>query len=518
MVLSLSEKLFVSKIFRGNVRELLLSFFANFEESSHRNHFLNVINCNMSDRKFFSGLTDGMMKRNVTRGVDRQQSHFYWPDETDMEQVPPPRHRMRNRSLSNASLVSQSQVSSDNEVSRQRRSKQNESKIGFYDMVDVGTDNESVYSRTPDPTKQKKLETLKSGIEFFDYVDTHNPKAEKLQKRSNNSPSVRNLEPSVIEHKIAVTTDNEPRNEEEPSRKQNGKELQSERNLTQIVQDLSLNGEPINGFAQNSIKAEASRKKVPQYIDSFSESDEDDRYSRGRNQVVDDRRYLPPQSRYPPSQCSSRSRPRRQNSDYYDFDDDEYDRQYDARLKYRKPQMAPPRMARRREYYPDMSDEDLYDDVDNYRRSGDYLKPRAYPPTDRYSSRSSRLNDSEPYRRNRKNGYTSDIDFQRDSLPPVRKPSPQNQSNVEAEEKYYQSEMEQRSPEPRMPASARPPVKPAVTRAMSINESKQRYHVNLKSNIFHNDPEYNQIVEQRKPLSVRDFAARQRVGVGLPDI
>lgn len=470
----------------------------------------------MSDKKFFSGLTDGMMKRNYNRGVDRQQTNFYWPDETDMEQVPPPRQRIRNRSSSNASLISQSQVSSDNEVSRRRRSQQNESKIEFYDMVDVGTDNESVYSRTPDATKQKKLETLKSGIEFYDYVDTRVPKDEVVAKRRNESFTMRNLEPSVIENKVLVTTEKEPQKEEEPLKRQNGKDLQSEKNLAQIVQDLSLNGEAKNGFPKNTTKTEALRKKVPQYIESSaSESDEDDRYSRGRNQVAEDRRYLPPPSRYPSSQCSSRSRPRRQSTEYYDFDDDEYDRRYDARLRYRKPQNIPPRMARRRDFYPDLSDEDLYDDVDNYRRSGEYLRQRAYPPPDRYASRSSRISDGESYRRNRKNGYTSEIDFQRDNLPPVRKPSPQNQSNIETEDKF-QSEVVQRSPEPRMP-SARPPVKP-LSRTMSINEAKQRHHVNLRSNIFHNDPEYNQIVEQKKPLSVRDFAARQRVGVGLPDI
>lgn len=64
---------------------------------------------------------------------------------------------------------------------------------------------------------------------------------------------------------------------------------------------------------------------------------------------------------------------------------------------------------------------------------------------------------------------------------------------------------------------ARPPVKP-VQRAMSMSEARRRHHVNLKSNIFHNDNEYEQVVGQRKPLSVRDFAANHRVGVGLPDL
>jgi hypothetical protein len=66
-------------------------------------------------------------------------------------------------------------------------------------------------------------------------------------------------------------------------------------------------------------------------------------------------------------------------------------------------------------------------------------------------------------------------------------------------------------------SNVRPPVKP-VQRTMSVNEARRRHHVNLKSNIFHNDNEYEQVVEQRKPLSVRDFAANNRVGVGLPDL
>ena len=77
----------------------------------------------------------------------------------------------------------------------------------------------------------------------------------------------------------------------------------------------------------------------------------------------------------------------------------------------------------------------------------------------------------------------------------------------------YETEQDSQYEQHRRPT----PYKP-VSRSMSINEAKQRHHVNLKSNIFHNDPEYNISVEQRRPTTVREAAGSQRVGVGLPDI
>lgn len=443
----------------------------------------------MTDRKFFSGLPDKMM-RGSSGAPDRQQTNFYWPNETDSEQFVPSRNRMRNRSVSTASLMSQSQASSDTEESRRRKLQNNQSKIGFYDMVDVGTDSESVYSRA-DLRKQNKQDSLKSRIHFYDFVDTHNQPDEDVQsviERPMKEPS------GSVEHVIRVTSEG------------TDEQLQNE-SLTQSVQNLNLNSASKNGFApQTYIPPENSRKKA-QYVDSFSESDDEDRYYQSRNQMMEERKYQPP--RYPPR--SVRSHPRHYNSEYFDFDDDGYDRQYDSRrLKYRKPENIP-RMVRRREYSPEVSDEDYYDNCRRQQYS------RARIPPDRFRSNgSSRVDDNESYYRGRNNSRRpvgSEFDFQ---SPRVRKPSisPQNINNHQEEAPIngYEKEME-----PRMPAAARPPVKP-LTRTMSVNEAKQRYHVNLKSNIFHNDPEYNVLVEQKKPLSVRDFAARQRVGVGLPDM
>lgn len=471
----------------------------------------------MSDRKFFSGLTDGMMTRNK-KAPNRQQTNFYWPNETDTEQFVPSRNRLRNRTMSNASLMSQ--ASTDTEESRRRRSQQNQSKIEFYDMVDVGTDNESVYSRANDARKHKKQETLKSRIEFYDFVDTKDHQPDDDVQSVIERPVKTPQEPSVIEQKIPVTSENGQKEDEQFKAQKNEQKYENEENLTQSVQNLSLSPEPKNGFTPNYAQPENPRKKVPQYDDSFSDSEDDERFYRDRRHMVDDRKYLQPSHhyRYPPSQRSVRSHPRRHNSEYFDFDDDGYDRHYEStsrRLRYRKPENIP-RMARRRDYSPELSDEDFYDNPDGYRR--DY-RGRVPPSPDRYRS-SSRVDDTESYYRGRNsrrptNGYGSEMDFQRNLAPPARKASPPNQNNnceTPATPNECAGEVEQR-----MSAAARPPVKP-LTRTMSINEAKQRHHVNLKSNIFHNDPEYNMVVEQRKPLSVREFAGRQRVGVGLPDI
>lgn len=443
-----------------------------------------------------------MTPRN-SRGPNRQQTNFYWPNETDMEEFVPSRNRMRNRSMSTASLMSQSQASTDTEESRRRRTQQNRSKIEFYDMADIGTDAESVYSRANDPmVKRKRQDSLKSRIEFYDFVDTRSFQPDDDAQSVIERPVKINVEPSAPE---PMTSPENGHKSEDKLKAQ----VKSEQNLAQSVQNLSLESKSGHG------PSERSRKKTSQYVDSFSESDEDERYYPSR--PLEERKYVPPPpNRYPPSQRSIRSSPRRVNAEYLDFDDDEYDRQYDSRrLRYRKSENVP-RMARRRDYSPELSDEDFYDHTDGYRRGGggDYFRARLPPAPERYRSNASRLDDNESYYRGRNNrrqanGYGSEADHQRP--PPSPRVSPQEVSAVSPENGH------ENGVQTTMPAAARPPVKP-LARTQSINEARQRHHVNLRSNIFHTDPEYNQIVEQRKPSSVREFAARQRVGVGLPDI
>lgn len=480
----------------------------------------------MASRKFFSGLPEKMMTRST--GPNRQQTNFYWPDESNSDDPRVARtNRLRNRSVSTASIVSQ--ASTDTEESRRRRSREMKSRIEFYDMVDTPTDTESVFSRKLDPTKHKKLETLKSRIEFYDYVDTRqgssqmndddvNSVIEVVQKNENNQ-EVRNDKNGTIDTPI-----------ENKNYMSNSKHIDE---LANNVNKLSMNTEQ-----PQAQKVDMNNHKSSKYIDSFSESDDDDedyRYQkafRGQHEAID--RNYPQRYRRPPlpKQQSShqyqQSRPRRYNSHYFDdYDEDGYDRYYDN-ASIRSSRARLPRMPRRN-YSPDISDEEFYEPRMYSRRNGrmsrDYRNYEAYSPEREYSrGPNSRYDDYyESYRDDRRqmnnrntnmNGYGSEMEFNRPKsrTPPRQQPQQhQQQSQQQISTNEIESEQKIQS------TSARPPIKP-VTRSMSINEARRRHHVNLKSNIFHMDNEYNQVVEQRKPLSVRDFAANHRIGVGLPDL
>jgi len=468
----------------------------------------------MASRKFFSGLPENMMGR--SKGPDRQQTNFYWPDDSNADDVCSVRsNRMRNRSSSMASVLSHSQASTDTEESRKRRSRDLKSRIEFYDMVDMPTDNESVYSRKIEPSKHKKLETLKSRIEFYDYVDTRdssqmndedtNSVIEVVQKKENQE--VRNDKIGTID--TPVENKNYIQN--------NNKHIDE---LANNVSKMSMNAEHSRNDMNN-------HNHKPQYIDSYSDSDEDDyRYQkafRGNHDAIN--RSFPQKNRRPPLPKQPHQYqqlpPRRYQSHYFeDFEDDPYDRSYEN-ASIRSSRSRLPRMPRRN-YSPDNSDEEFYDNrmypKRNGRMSRDYRNYEQYSPEQEYSRPQNSRHDDyyESYRDDRRqtnnrntniNGFGSEMDYNRPkSRTPPHHQQQQQQSMIEIES-------EQKIPT----TSARPPIKP-VTRSMSINEARRRHHINLKSNIFHTDNEYDQVVGQRKPLSVRDFAATTKIGVGLPDL
>ncbi|CRK92435.1 CLUMA_CG006002, isoform A [Clunio marinus] len=481
-------------------------------------------------RKFFSGLTDQMMTKH-SNGPNRQRTNFYWPNETNSEEFVSARNRMRNRSMSTASLMSHSQASTDTEESKRRKSQQNQSKIEFYDMADIGTDNESVYSRSNDPTREKKLQTLKSRIEFYDFVDTDNQQRDEDVQSVIEQPVVRKTDSSVIENKtipiiVSEVEKNQKINLEEIELQNDKREkgFENEQDLTQQqFQNLKLNSEIQQKNNNTNQSNEGLRRKKQQCMDSFSDSDDEDHFYREKNLVIEDRR--PPMRYHSTPQRSTRSHPRRFTSDYLDFDDEVYfDRNCEPSLssrrsKYRKPENMPPRVSRRRDYSPELSDEEFFD-----YRGGSKSRLLTSPGRHRLMNRYDDDDHDSYYRErptvtrrlSRNGGYESEMDVHRSSKisPPDHQISPQNQNHYE---KLLQNGYSSGIDSP-IVSSGRPPVNASLSRTDSINEARQRHHVNLKSNIFHNDPEYNVLVQQQKPLSVREFAARQRVGVGLPDI
>lgn len=439
----------------------------------------------MSNRKFFSGLTPSMLTR-TQNGQDRQQTHFYWPDEFNSDQVPSPRNRMRNRSLSTASIISQSNASTDTEESRRRRSNNLKSGIEFYDMVDT-TDTESVYGRKIDPTTHKKLETLKSKIEFYDFADS------KKQTQDDDANSVIEVVKKKDIQEVEVTP---------PKVYSNDAELVKNMNKMTI---------------QNNMKA--PQRNQSQYVDSYGSDSEEEssRYQKSyRNRdLATSQRYqrrlpMPPQQLQ--QQQPQQQRPRRYHSHYFDdFEDDGYERYYESSRRPRLPRMN----SRRRDFSPDdISDEEFFDDNRSYARKGirDNRGSRsmamAFPPEREYRPSASHYGgDFDNYRMNKvsSNGYGNESRLKS----PPRQQTSTNEIESEARAQINSSNVSL--------VANRPPVKP-VQRSMSINEARRRHHFNLKSNIFHNDQEYEKVSERLKPLSVRDFAANNRVGVGLPDL
>lgn len=429
-----------------------------------------------------------MLKRTQNR-EDRQQTHFYWPDEFNSDQVPSPRNRMRNRSRSTASVISQSNASTDTEESRRRRSNNLKSGIEFYDMVDT-TDTESVYGRKIDPTTHKKLETLKSKIEFYDFADSIKP----TQDDDANS---------VIE--VVKKKDIQEAEVTPPKVYSNDAELAKNMNKMTI---------------QNNLKT--PQRHQSQYVDSYGSESEDEssRYQKSyRNRDLSSQsqshRY---QRRLPLPPQQLQQHPRRYHSHYFDdFEDDGYERYYESS---RRPRLPRERMnARRRDFSPDdISDEEFFDDNRSYARKSTRdsrgSRSMAFLPEKEYRTSASRYGDYDNYRSMHKvsstNGYGNEYPHESRLKSPPRQQNSTTEIESEARAQINSSS--------NVTLANRPPVKPPVQRSMSINEARRRHHFNLKSNIFHNDQEYEKVSERLKPLSVRDFAATSRVGVGLPDL
>lgn len=425
-----------------------------------------------------------MMSKNNTSGVNRQATNFYWPNDSEAENFVSQKNRMRSRSASTASLMSQSQTSTDNEESRRRKLQQNQSKIEFYDTIDIPTDTESVVS-SRERNRHKKMETLKSKIEFYDFVDGKNGKEADDDVQS------------VIERPVKIKKDNQ--NCETTTKFENNSNDNNNNDVEKLVKNFN------NMEVHQSVEKTSTKQ-----FDSFSdESEEDERFYRSNkrnNHMFDDQPYelnrnLPP--RYPQPQRVINRRPH--NREYYDYDDDFRYEYENSRRRHPRPPIVS-RMTRRRgagNYSTqEISDEEFY--YTNYHQR--------YPPS-RMRNSYDEIDDNNRSSRmslNRKismNGYEGGIE---------KNHHIQNEQKPKIE--VLQAEIESKKPleSPTITAD-RAPAK-TLSRTNSVNEAKQRYFTNLKSNIFHQNPEYTDIVEQKKPLSVRDFAATQRVGVGLPDI
>lgn len=161
----------------------------------------------MLNGKFYTGLPPKMIERPTT-GPNRQQSHFFWPDDSQSEPAAPPRAR-RTQSMNG---VPNNKRDPKIEPNKLFSNEFNKSKIEFYDVPDKGAL----------PKGKSGVGNNKSQIQFYDYageeqlnnshsvvipttVEGRNLKSE-VEKNLKNSPKLQDKKVDV-EHIKIITND-----------------------------------------------------------------------------------------------------------------------------------------------------------------------------------------------------------------------------------------------------------------------------------------------------------------------
>lgn len=161
----------------------------------------------MLNGKFYTGLTEKMMNRGPN-GIDRQRTNFYVPEEENspsIHEYSPSRKLQGRRPSSRESSSRTSSISHDSQNSffddvntRDLVRKQQASKIQFYDYdktyeapsrtITPSSVGRNLSRESPEADlSHRKLETLKSRIEFYDYVDEGAPAKTSTPKQHRDS-------------------------------------------------------------------------------------------------------------------------------------------------------------------------------------------------------------------------------------------------------------------------------------------------------------------------------------------
>ncbi|XP_059609932.1 uncharacterized protein LOC132257162 [Phlebotomus argentipes] len=434
----------------------------------------------MINGKFFTGLTDKMMRRNGS-GPNRQESHMYWPDEATTPSVRESSHRetvlAARRRPSDTPSTSQwnNNAISDDVAPKELVRKQMKSRIEFYDHVDTTKDP----IRRPSIDKgfqDQKRQTLSSKIEFYDYVTEPS-----VTKKSENI--TRSASPAkVVEKKISFTENQS----EKPS------SSKKEHIIAIKNDDISKKS---NISRKNISKSKSvenlTLKKDDEDMDLHKLNKQVQNLKIGPNGRTEEKIETLKQSKVKPILKTRRVEVEPEEFVYrngYDYDE------------------MPVRVIKSRVVRPE--EEYYYEN----RVVPAYRNPRIRPeflhdepqmilhqpmPIDRY------------YYQPRETLY--------------REPEPRKRTV-----KYMIPEDEDRYEKPRSPPPVEPPKSRPVQRSNTVrespkpsevpNEARLRAHQHLKSSIsFFNDTTTGANTSERKPLSIRDTAVA-RVGVGLPDI
>lgn len=169
----------------------------------------------MSQHKFFSGLTPKMENR-TRHGPNRQQTQFYWPEDAN-KQAPANRRMSRSSSKDSGGTnwdASNYDTDQANRAIRERKNKQLQSRIEFYDVVDEVPAKKSVDVNQNEISKKKVVHSddegkndvnkERNGEKNHVNGDSANKKVEETQ---NNHKSIENLEERIHE----IHLDDSPR-------------------------------------------------------------------------------------------------------------------------------------------------------------------------------------------------------------------------------------------------------------------------------------------------------------------
>lgn len=489
----------------------------------------------MINGKFYSGLTSEMMTR--SRGVNRQQTNFFWPDETDSESVAPRTKRVVAKSSPitpnnhNKFESTQSDINTKDLVRKQLSSG-----IQFYDNVNAKTpearrrrfkkiDNINLNNNDIDfQPQQKKLETFSSKIEFYDFEHENNAKNGKIDKIENNekpvkATNVQDIQKDDIKTKMESPEVNKKRISFRTEEKT--KSILKNSDEKPLVEKVIVKPLPKRGLAPKNMSK--SVENISKLAKSFVDDDVSEKKSEKLSTIINEVKNLNLSNKgtrndYGRDEKDSyyrghdRPEPRRSNVDNdYDRDyrePDRYDnRGYrDSEYRYRTEERSrnePYRYNNRYDDYDDRGDREYVDR--KYERS---QRVSYAPQRDPYAYRDgphrygeSPARDSPIYP---KDDYDRDYDApRRVRNAPIRDARPQSRDSPRKPIEPYYDEPPKRS------------VRHEEDEYSSCISRKPKHTPqHLRSNILFNGRVRPQA---QRPMSVRNSAVT-RVGVGLPDI
>lgn len=400
----------------------------------------------MINGKFYTGLTDQMMSR--SRIVNRQETHFFWPDESKMEAVQTRKGARPTNSINNndrSAKNNNNYMTTSNNLSRidspeikpkELFRKQLSSGIEFFDNVDAKTpesrrrrfkkiDNINLNhsETTPYQPEKKKLETFSSKIEFYDFDDEPIKPLKSDPVKSMKSGPTKMAANSIGTKQINKTdtfkTESEanPRKSESPdvSKKRitfqaDAQKSTAEKATKSILKNASVDIDKSSSVESKVVEVKPLHKRglLPKNLSKSVEN-----LSKMAAVIENDVKAQKSSSNRPETLSAiikevkslNLSTPERRPTPKYDADAVDYDERSDRRHDRGRPLPA----EQRREYSPRQNDEyserrdyrdaeyrDRYDDYDGrdyYDRYEPAPRPRDVYETRRYRESSHRIDD-----------------------------------------------------------------------------------------------------------------------------